>query len=101
MASYELSPETFEDLLRIQNFISHDNPPAAAHLIDDFFLAFERLAQWPHSGHSRTDLTSKEVLFWPIGSYLIVYRIRKAESLVQIVAVLHAARDIPAVLEDR
>ncbi len=101
MASYELSPEAFEDLLRIQDFISSDNPHAAEQTIDKFFSAFEHLVQWPQSGHSRPDLTSKEVLFWPIDSYLIVYRVRENESLIQIVAVLHAARDVPAILDDR
>ncbi len=101
MSPYVLSPEAVEDLLRIQDFISSDNPPAAERLIDEFFTAFEHLAEWPRSGHVRPELTSKDVLFWPIHAYLIVYRIREAEVLIQIVAVLHAARDVPAILEER
>jgi len=101
MASYELSPEAVNDLLKIQDFISTDNPVAAELLIEEFFSAFELLANWPGSGHSRTDLTAKRVLFWPIDSYLIVYHVREDDRLVEIVAVLHSARDIPTVLEDR
>src|SRR5579859_2107069 len=101
MDSYELSPEALEDLLSIQNYISLDSPAAAERLIDQFFLAFENLAKWPGSGHSRADLTSKRVLFWPLDSYLIVYHAREADSMVQIVAVLHSARDLQAVLESR
>ncbi len=101
MAAYELAPEAVEDLVKIQSFISMDSPAAAERLIDQFFAAFDRLAEWPRSGHTRADLTSKPVLFWPIDSYLIVYRQDVAADMIQIVAVLHAARDLAAILEDR
>jgi len=101
VASYELSPEAVEDLLRIQDFISSDNPRAADWSLTDCFSAFEHLAQWQRSGHSRPDLTSKQVLFWPADSYLIVYRVREAGTPIQIVAVLHGARDVPAIVDDR
>ncbi len=78
-----------------------DSPVAAEQLIEQFFSAFEHLAKWPRSGHSRRDLTSKPVLFWPLSSYLIVYRQHEVASMIQIVAVLHAARDVPTILEDR
>jgi plasmid stabilization system protein ParE len=86
---YELSPEALEDLLKIQDFISLDNPAAAARLIGDFFTTFEQLARWPGSGHSRTDLTLKPALFWPMNSYLIVYHVQEKLDLVQIIAILH------------
>jgi plasmid stabilization system protein ParE len=94
---------TSSRLLRwtIQEFISGDNPTAAEHLIDDFFAAFEHLAQWPGTGHSRVDLTQREVLFWPVGSYLIVYRENRNLPEIQIVPVLHAARDLPSILPER
>ncbi|HEY1424582.1 MAG TPA: type II toxin-antitoxin system RelE/ParE family toxin [Candidatus Acidoferrum sp.] len=101
MALYELSPEALDDLLNTQEFVSSDSPAAAERLIDEFFAAFEHLASWPRSGHSRADLTEKPVLFWPVGSYLIVYRIRSADSLLQVVAVLLGARDVPAILINR
>jgi len=81
--------------------VSADSPAAAERLFDEFFNAFEHLQKWPRSGHSRTDLTSKPVLFWPVGSYLVIYRLRTADSLLQIVVVLVAARDIPAILSRR
>ena len=101
MESCELSPQALEDLLKIQDFISLDNPAAAARLIDDFFVIFEHLAKWPGSGHSRTDLTVKPARFWPMDSYLIAYQVWEWRDLVQKVAILHAARDIPSILEDR
>lgn len=53
----------------------------------------------PGVGHTRKDLTDLQVLFWPIGAYLIIYRLKN--SLVEITAVTHGARDIPAFLSER
>jgi plasmid stabilization system protein ParE len=101
MPSYELSPLAVEDLLSIQEFIARENPPAADRLIDDFFAAFDHLAQWPGSGHTRVDLTQRNVRFWPIGSYLVVYRETQNPSGIQIAAVVHAARNLPSLLRER
>jgi plasmid stabilization system protein ParE len=101
MHRYELSPESVDDLINIQEFVSADSPAAADRMVEKFFSAFEHLATWPRSGHSRGDLTERPVLFWPVGSYLIVYHVRDEDNLVQIVAVLLAPRDVPAILENR
>jgi len=101
MNDYELSPEAVEDLVNIQEFVSADSALAAERLIEEFFSAFEHLAAWPRSGHTRRDLTSKAVLFWPVGSYPVVYHLRNSDKRAQIVAVLVAARDVPAILEER
>ena len=99
MPIYELSPEALEDLQLIHDFIAVDSAEAAERVIDQFFEAFEQLAAWPKTGHVRTDLTSKSVRFWPLGSYLVVYRDHSAS--IQIVAVLHGSRDVPSVLDTR
>lgn len=74
MATYLLSPEAFDDLQSIWDFIAADNAEAADKLMDEFFEVFESLARWPGQGHTRVDLTNRDVRFWPVGSYLIVYR---------------------------
>ena len=99
MPDFLLSPEAMEDLESISDFIAADDPGAADRMIDEFFAAFDQLAAWPRSGHVRPDLTNRDVRFWPVRSYLVVYR--DLRDKVQIVAILHAARDIPTVLEDR
>jgi plasmid stabilization system protein ParE len=48
-------------------------------------------------GHRREDLTAYLVLFWPVGSYLIVYRADEHRPI-EIVAVTQGSRDIPAFL---
>jgi toxin ParE1/3/4 len=97
--SYELSPEALNDLQTIQDYIAIDNIEAAQRLIDQFFELFEHLALWPETGHSRTDLTAKNVRFWPIGHYLVVYR--EHSATIQIVGVLHGSRDVPSILNAR
>jgi plasmid stabilization system protein ParE len=96
MAEYVLSPEALIDLQGIWDFI--DNPDAADRTINELYAAFEYLAEWPGSGHTRRDLTPSAVRFWPVGSYLVLYR-EKSIPL-QIVTVVHGARDISALLGD-
>ena len=99
MLAYVLSPEAVQDLEDIWDFIASDNIDAANRLENDCFEAFEELARHPQIGHVRHDLTKRNVRFWPVGSYLIVYR--KARDTVQIVAVLHGARNIAKELRSR
>ncbi len=99
MASYELSPESLADLESIWDFVAADDPVAADRVIDELFAACERIASWPGIGHFRPDLTGAPVRFWPVRPYLVVYRERS--DGVQIVAVLHGSRDVPAELEGR
>ena len=99
MPEYALSPEAFNDLQDIWDFIAADNPGAADRVADKLFDAFEQLAIWPGKGHARPDLTDRPVRFWPVGSYLVVYR--GDTTPLQIVALLHGARDIPSVIRNR
>jgi plasmid stabilization system protein ParE len=99
MAEYLLSAEALEDLRSIRDFIALDSPTAAEGVIDELFAAFEQLSEWPGQGHARPDLTDRKVRFWPVGSYLIVYR--GDGTPLEIAAILHGARDIPAVMRGR
>jgi len=99
MAEYLLSPEALDDLQSIREFIALDSPTGAEQMLDELFAAFEKLAEWPRQGHTRPDLTDRKVRFWPVASYLVVYR--GDRTPLQIVAVLHGARDVPTVMRDR
>ena len=57
------------------------------------------LARDPGIGHLRTDLTAADVRFLAVYSYLIVYRPRTAP--LQVVAILHGARDVWTLLKER
>jgi plasmid stabilization system protein ParE len=95
MKRFKLSPEAAQDIREIWAYIAADNIKAARRVRLQIFDACQRVAGNPGIGHSREDLTDKPVLFWPTGSYLIVYAARKP---VEIVRVLHGARDIPSLL---
>jgi plasmid stabilization system protein ParE len=90
MKRFKLSPEAAQDIREIWAYIAADRR-VRLQILD----ACQRVARNPGIGHSREDLTDKPVLFWPTGSYLIVYAARKP---VEIVRVLHGARDIPSLL---
>ncbi len=99
MSRYVLSIAAELDLDEIWDYIAQDNIDAADRWIDKLFEAFHSLAKTPRIGHKREDLTAFPVLFWPVGAYLILYRIQ--EDLIEIVAVTQGARDIPAFLSQR
>jgi plasmid stabilization system protein ParE len=87
------------DLNEIWEHIALDNIRTADRWIGKLFDAFEALARNPGMGHKREDLTAYPVLFWPVGAYLILYRVRSEQ--IEIVAVTQGARDIPLFLRQR
>jgi len=99
MKRYVLSVEAELDLDEIWEFISQDDIDAADRWIGTLFDAFENIAATPGIGHTRKDLTSYPILFWPVSAYLILYRTRAGE--VEIVAVTQGAQDIPSFLHQR
>ena len=60
---------------------------------------FAYLTDFPGAGHLRRDLTSVEVRFFPVYSYLIVYR--PETKPLEIVSILHGSRDVVGVLSER
>jgi plasmid stabilization system protein ParE len=63
-----------QDLQNICDFVAFDNVSAADQIEEHLIHAFEKLARPPRMGHTRSDVTERDVRFWPTGSYLIVYR---------------------------
>ena len=99
MSRYFLGRESEQDIDALWEYIAKDSVQAADRLIAELFDAFESLARNPGIGHKREDLTKLPVLFWPVGNFLIIYRAEG--SLVEIVAVVHGKRDVPAFLRQR
>lgn len=96
-APFVVSPQALEDLDEIWRFIAQDNVEAADRFEQRIRKTFYSLAENPGTGHSREDITDKPVLFWPVGSYLIIYDPGKRP--VEILRVLHGARDVATILE--
>jgi plasmid stabilization system protein ParE len=97
---YILAPDAALDLAHIWRYIKKESSEKIATRIESEIrdkIAF--LAQNPGAGHLRKDLTDAPVLFFPVYSYLIVYR-PDAKPL-EVVSILHAHLDVEGVLGKR
>jgi plasmid stabilization system protein ParE len=98
MSDVLIAPAARSDLQEIWNYYATDlgNPDAADRIRDKLFAAFRKLSQTPGLGHFRSDLARESLRFWGVRTYLIIYR-SKGRPL-EIVRVLHGARDVQAIL---
>jgi toxin ParE1/3/4 len=94
MKRFRLSPEAASDIREIWSYIAADSVKAARKVRLALLDACQRLAENPRIGHVREDLTDQPVLFWPVGSYLIIYD--PTIKPLSIVRVVHGARDVPS-----
>lgn len=85
-----------QDIADIWDYIAADSIDAADRILTALEKAMHRLAKTPGIGHSREDLADGRHRFLLLYSYLIVYRFRTKP--LQIIRVLHAARDVQAIL---
>lgn len=96
MSAFDLTETARKDLLEIWEYIGAENLDAADRVIHRLHDAFEKLSRNPLLGHLREDLASKSHRFLLVYSYLIVYMADTRP--LQIVRVLHAARDVQSIL---
>jgi plasmid stabilization system protein ParE len=96
MKGFILTPRAKQDISDIWDYIAADNVEAADRILDALEGAMPKLAKSPGIGHWREELTDKRHRFLLVHSYLIVYR-HETKPL-QIIRVLHAARDVHSVL---
>jgi plasmid stabilization system protein ParE len=95
-----LASEAVQDLDEIWEYIAQDNLDAGDRLIESLYENMLKLVETPGLGHTREDLVpDRRLLFWPVGNYLILYRTRA--SSIEIVAVVHGKRDVPAFIRRR
>ena len=66
-------------------------------MIDRLRDTFVKLGRNPMLGHLRQDLADSEHRFFLVYSYMVVYLVSKKP--IQIVRVLHAARDVQRILD--
>ncbi|HXR38709.1 MAG TPA: type II toxin-antitoxin system RelE/ParE family toxin [Terracidiphilus sp.] len=102
MIAFELHPEAAEDIDGIAACFQHSSPGTASRLVGEFFSAFELLAQFPHHGFFRPELTGRPLRFKLVREYLIAYAPNKKP--LWIVAVVDGRRNprvIAAILRGR
>ena len=100
--TYQLTPRALDDLDEITSYIAVDSKAASDRVESAIFDACKMLARNPFLGSRRKEVTALPVCFWVVTrfpSYVIVFRPETAP--LQVVAVLHAKRDIRRVLAER
>jgi len=91
------------DLIDLADFIAQDNPEAAERFIDVAEDTFRFLSDTPGAGciHQFFIEELRGVRMWPIRGFekhLVFYR--EISNGVEIIRVIHGARDIPAIFEE-
>ena len=84
-----------DDLVDIWIYIAHDNPDAADRLLEEIDRKLVLLADNPHLGRARPDI-APEFRHWPVGNYLILYRL--VTDGIEVVRVVHGARRLDRLL---
>jgi toxin ParE1/3/4 len=79
-------------------YVAEHNPAAAERLVRSIDEASKRLALFPDLGETRDDLAPR-VRQFSVGKCVLFYRAR-ADGI-ELLMVLHGARDAPAVFRDR
>jgi toxin ParE1/3/4 len=95
---YRLSKDADDDLIGIWSHITERNPRAADALLRQIDAACDRLVDFPLMG-SRCDRFGQDLRSWVVSRYFIFYR--PAGGTVDILRVLHGARDIESILGDK
>ena len=98
MSDFLIAPAASSDLEEVWNYYAVEcgDIEAADRVTEEIFRAFEKLARTPGIGHFRSDLAAEPLRFWRVKKYLIIYRSEKRP--IEIARVLHAARDVDAIL---
>jgi toxin ParE1/3/4 len=86
-------PQAEADLIEIWTYIAQDSPTRADKLLDEIDEKSQTLAQSPFIGKARDELRPK-IRSFPIGNYVLFYQ--PIEEGIEIIRVLHGARDIEA-----
>jgi plasmid stabilization system protein ParE len=97
---YILAPQAALDVFEIWRYVKEQTSIAVADRVESAIRErMALLAENPGAGHHRKDLTDEDVKFFPVYSYLIVYR--PETKPLQIASILHGRRDVEQILKDR
>jgi toxin ParE1/3/4 len=91
-----ISPHARADLIEIWSYIADDSVANADAFIDKLYETLQVMGRQPGSGRRREELAPGMRSF-PFRRYVIFYRV--AAGAIEIVRVLHGARDVESVFE--
>jgi toxin ParE1/3/4 len=94
--AHQVAPEAEIDLDGIWYYIAResDSIQIADRLIDSIIEKFSLLARYPHIGRPRDADLRPGLRSFPVGKYVIIYRVEDKDVL--ILRVIHGSRDIEA-----
>lgn len=82
-----------DHLEAIHDYISQDSRPYADRTIERLTRRSQQIAEYPQSGRRVPETDKDDVREVIEGSYRLIYRIR--EDQVDVLAVIHTARELP------
>ena len=92
MGTVLIRPLAREDLFDIYSYVALESEEIADALLLQFDEKFQLLAEQPHMGRERTELSMKGLRSFPLKRYLIFYL--PMEGGVEIVRLLHGRQDL-------
>lgn len=98
MRRFILARSAASDVRQIYEYVFEQSPSAAKRLLRKLRGSFAELGRMPGMGHVREDLTEEDLRFWSVGAYLVIYQ--PHSTPIEIIHVVHSARDVRALLED-
>ena len=96
---FVLTPEARSDLKEILLAIAEDNPTAAERIREEFLEGLQSLGRSPAIGHHHDELLGRKYRFWNFYSYVVAYTWEAKP--IQIISVVHGARDLAAFFNER
>jgi plasmid stabilization system protein ParE len=93
---FVLTPTAKGDLRDILLDLAEDSPDAAHSLRERFYDGFRTLGRSPGIGHYHDELLGRQYRFWNLYPYVIVYAWETTP--IQIVSIVHGARDLATFL---
>ena len=97
MKRFVLTKPAERDIDELKSYLlEKTSPEIARRVMKEIRNALSHLGSQPGIGHTREDLTTRPVKFWPIYSWLIVYD--PVARQVEIIRILHGKRDLEAII---
>jgi toxin ParE1/3/4 len=93
VAKVQRKPQAEADLIEIWIYIAQDSPTSADKLLDEIDEKSQMLAASPFIGKARDEL-GPNIRSFPAGNYVLFFR--PIVDGIEIIRVLHGARDIDA-----
>ena len=100
MIGVTISPEAAVDLRELWDYLARSRGDQTAdRVLERIEKALLQLTKMPRLGHLRDDLADEPLWLWSVSPYVILYVPR--DDRIEVVRVVHAARDINALFQDR